>query len=79
MPGWRRWLTAKRPSFLVFFRVMFNDAVTPTNVALKVVGKVRRATVHIHEGGHFDPYVEPLFSKIIEEQSAFLRKEVPVG
>ncbi|WP_272945018.1 MULTISPECIES: hypothetical protein [Corynebacterium] len=35
--------------------------------------------VHIHEGGHFDPYVEPLFSEIIEEQLAFLRKEVSVG
>ena len=29
-------------------------------------------------GGHFDPYVEPLFSEIIEEQLAFLRKEVSV-
>ena len=58
---------------------MSNDAVTPTNVALKAAGKVRRVTVHIHEGGHFAPYVEPLFSEIIEEQLAFLRKEVPVG
>ncbi|GEM_PF-6078633 len=35
--------------------------------------------VHIHEGGHFDPYVEPLFSQIIEEQLEFLRKEAPVA
>ena len=47
--------------------MMSNDAVAPTNVALKAAGKVRRATVHIHEGGHFDLYVEPLFSDIIEE------------
>lgn len=58
---------------------MSNDAVTPTNVALKAAGKVWRATAHIHEGGHFGPYVEPLFSEIIEEQLAFLRKEVQVG
>ena len=44
---------------MALFRVMSNDAVTPTNVALKAAGKVRPATVHIHEGGHFDPYVEP--------------------
>lgn len=59
--------------------MMSNDAVAPTNVALKAAGKVRPATVHIHEGGHFDPYVEPLFSETIEEQLAFLRKEVSVG
>lgn len=61
------------------FRVLSNDAITPTNAALRAAGKVWRATVHNHEGGHFDPYVEPLFSEIIEEQLAFLRKEVPVG
>ena len=58
--------------------MMSNDAVTPTNVALKAAGKVRRATVHNHEGGHLDPYVEPLFTEIIEEQLEFLRQEVPV-
>lgn len=66
-------------SCLALFQMMSNDAVTPTNVALKAAGKVRRAMVHIHEGGHFDPYVEPLFSEIIEEQLALLRKEVSVG
>lgn len=70
--------TAGNVSCPALFQVVSNDAVTPTNVALRTAGKVRQATVHIHEGGHFDPYVEPLFSEIIEEQSAFLRKEVPV-
>ena len=60
--------TAGNVSCPALFQVMSNDAVTPTNVALKAAGKVRRATVHIHEGGHFDPYVEPLFSEIIEER-----------
>ena len=48
------------------FREMSNDAVTPTNVALKVTGKVRRATFHFYEGSHFGQYVEWLFSEIIE-------------
>ncbi|MGJ4171009.1 hypothetical protein [Corynebacterium jeikeium] len=59
-------------------QVMSNDAATPTNVAFKAAGKVQRATIHIHEGGHFNPYVEPLPSVTIEEQLAFLRKEAPV-
>ena len=70
--------TAGNVSCPALFQVMSNDAVTPTNVALRTADKVRRATVHIHEGGHFDPYVEPLFSEIIKEQLAFPRKEVPV-
>ena len=65
-------------SCLALFQMMSNDAVTPTNVALKAAGKVRPAMVHIRGGGHFDPYVEPLFSEIIEEQLEFLRQEVPV-
>lgn len=71
--------TAGNVSCPALFQVMSNDAVTPTNVALRTAGKVRRATVHIHEGGHFDPYVKPMFSEIIEEQLAFQRKEVPMG
>lgn len=70
--------TAGNVSCPALFQVMSNDAVAPTNVALKAAGKVQRATIRIHEGGHFDPYVEPLFPEIIEEQLAFLRKEVPV-
>ncbi|WP_287862390.1 hypothetical protein [Corynebacterium sp.] len=70
--------TVGNASCPALFQVMSNDAVAPTNVALKAAGKVQRATIRIHEGGHFDPYVEPLFSEIIEEQLAFLRKEVPV-
>lgn len=69
----------RNASSLALFQGMANNAVTPTNATLKAVGKVRRATVNSREGDHFDPYVEPLFSEIIEEQLAFQRKGIPMG
>lgn len=63
----------------VLFHIMSDDVVTSTNVALKVAAKVPDSTVHVHDGGHFDPYVQPLFSRIIEEQVVFLLEKVPPG
>jgi hypothetical protein len=34
-------------------------------------------TVHTYDCGHFDPYVDPLFSTVVADQLAFLRKHVP--
>jgi len=46
---------------------------------LKAASKIPGVTVHIHPGGHFDPYVEPMFPTVIEEQLAFLRTAVPLA
>ncbi|MGB2948194.1 MAG: alpha/beta fold hydrolase [Rhodococcus sp. (in: high G+C Gram-positive bacteria)] len=60
-------------------QIMSDDAVTPASVALKAASKIPGVTVHIHPGGHFDPYVEPMFPTVIEEQLAFLRTAVPLA
>ena len=60
-------------------QIMSGDAVTPASVALKAASKIPGVTVHIHPGGHFDPYVEPMFPTVIEEQLAFLRTAVPLA
>ena len=38
----------------------------------------RTPTVRVYSGGHFDPYVEPLFTTVIADQLAFLRQHVPL-
>lgn len=58
-------------------QIMDNDAVTPAPVAFRTALAMRHATVRVHQGGHFDPYVRPLFDTIIEEQLAFLREKAP--
>jgi pimeloyl-ACP methyl ester carboxylesterase len=70
--------TAAKIACPTMIQIMADDAVTPASVAQKVAAKVPHATVRIHRGGHFDPYVEPLFSAIVAEQLAFLRLAVPL-
>jgi hypothetical protein len=36
-----------------------------------------QATVRIYECSHFDPYVDPAFTRVIADQLAFLREHVP--
>lgn len=53
------------------------DAVTPRRVAEATAARMAAPTVRVYSGGHFDPYVEPLFTTVIADQLAFLREHVP--
>lgn len=59
-------------------QIASEDSVTPASVAQRAAAKVRKATVRTYSGGHFDPYVEPLFSAVIGDQLAFLADNVPL-
>ena len=59
-------------------QIASEDTVTPASVAQRAAAKVRGATVRTYVGGHFDPYVEPLFSSVIGDQLTFLADTVPV-
>ena len=59
-------------------QIASEDSVTPASVAERAAAKVRKATVRTYSGGHFDPYVEPLFSSVIGDQLAFLADNVPL-
>lgn len=54
-----------------------NDAITPRPVAEKAASKIKLSTVRVYDCSHFDPYVEPAFPQVIEDQLAFLREHVP--
>lgn len=59
-------------------QIMSEDAVTPAAVAQRAAEKIRRATIRTYTGGHFDPYVDPLFTTVIGDQLAFLTENVPL-
>lgn len=59
-------------------QVAEDDAVTPRAAAESAAAKMPQATVQSYPGGHFDPYVEPLFSRVVADQLAFLRTHVAV-
>ncbi|MFI8201292.1 alpha/beta hydrolase [Streptomyces sp. NPDC085937] len=71
----RRWADDIECPVLV--QIVAQDAITPRRVAERAAGKMRHSTVRVYEGGHFDPYVEPLFDTVIADQITFLHRHVP--
>jgi fermentation-respiration switch protein FrsA (DUF1100 family) len=61
----------------VLVQIAAHDAITPRSVAERAAAKIRRSTVRVYEGGHFDPYVPPLFDTVVQDQLEFLRQHVP--
>lgn len=73
----KRWAAGVSCPALV--QIADSDAITPRRVAEDAAGLMSRATVRTYAGGHFDPYVEPLFAKVIADQLAFLAEHVPTN
>jgi fermentation-respiration switch protein FrsA (DUF1100 family) len=61
----------------VLVQIAAHDAITPRPVAERAAAKIRRSTVHVYDGGHFDPYVAPLFESVVRDQLEFLQRHVP--
>ena len=72
----KRWARGVTCPALV--QIADEDAVTPRGVAEATAARMAAPTVRVYSGGHFDPYVEPLFTTVIADQLAFLREHVPV-
>ncbi len=72
----KRWARGVTCPALV--QIAEEDAVTPRHVAEATAARMAAPTVHVYSGGHFDPYVEPMFTTVIADQLAFLSKHVPV-
>lgn len=72
----KRWAAGVRCPALV--QIADADAVTPRRVAEAAAARMAEPTVRVYSGGHFDPYVEPLFTTVIADQLAFLRQHVPL-
>lgn len=73
----KRWARGVACPALV--QIVDGDAITPRHVAEATAARMASPTVRVYAGGHFDPYVEPLFATVIADQLAFLREHVPVG
>ena len=71
----RRWAAGVRCPALV--QIVDADAITPRRIAEATAARMARPTVRVYPGGHFDPYVEPLFTSVVADQLTFLREHVP--
>lgn len=72
----KRWAAGIQCPALI--QIADKDAVTPRHVAEAAAARMAKPTVRVYSGGHFDPYVEPLFTSVFADQLAFLRQHVPV-
>lgn len=71
----KRW--ARGVTCPALIQIADQDAVTPRSVAEATAARMAAPTVRVYSGGHFEPYVEPLFTTVIADQLAFLREHVP--
>ncbi|RZI94571.1 MAG: alpha/beta fold hydrolase [Microbacterium sp.] len=73
----KKW--ARRVTCPALVQIVDTDAITPQHVAEATAARMAAPTVRVYSGGHFDPYVEPMFTTAIADQLAFLREHVPVA
>lgn len=59
-------------------QVATDDAIAPAEPARKAAHRMPNATLRDYPGGHFDPYVDPLFESVITAQLDFLTRTVPI-
>ncbi|MGJ0119039.1 alpha/beta hydrolase [Williamsia sp. MIQD14] len=69
--------SASRVRCPALIQVALGDTIAPAAAATRAARAIPDATVLSYEGGHFDPYVEPLFSSVVADQLAFLRTVAP--
>lgn len=56
----------------IFFAIARDDAVTPPDLAQAAAATAPRAEVKLYPGGHFDGYVDPLFERLVADETEFL-------
>lgn len=61
----------------VLVQIVRDDTIAPRRVAEKAAARIPHSYVHTYDGGHFDPYVAPLFDSVVADQVEFLLAHVP--
>ncbi|MDJ0104913.1 hypothetical protein QM646_00695 [Rhodococcus erythropolis] len=69
--------TAAASTCRTLVQIMADDAITPASAAQKTASKIPHTAIHIHRGGHLEPYVEPMYPIMIDEQLAFQKRSAP--
>lgn len=62
----------------VLIQVGHEDKTTPPGPAIAAAPRHSNVALLAYQTGHFQPYIEPLFSRVVGDQLAFLRREVPL-
>ena len=74
LPLYRPIKQVKRIKAPVLYVIATQDVVTPVKPALEACRLTPRHEMITFEGGHFDPYVAPVFDTVAQPQGVFLSK-----
>lgn len=61
----------------MLIQVADGDDIAPAAAARAAAAKIPRCTVREYAGGHFEPYNDPLFPRVIGDALEFLAETVP--
>ncbi len=79
LPLYRPIRTVRQIQAPVLYTIATDDQVTPARPARAAARKTPYAEVLELPGGHFDPYVPPLFETVVSAQTAFLKKHLCIS
>lgn len=72
-PGW----AAGRVRCPLLIQATRDDEVTPARAATRAARRAPHGELRLYDGGHFAPYAGELFTQMVGDQVAFLRRTVP--
>jgi dienelactone hydrolase len=74
--GYRPGRLTSRIACPILFCVCESDSVAPAGVTLRVAARAPRGEIKVYPYGHFDIYVDDAFTRVVDDQLAFLDKHV---
>lgn len=76
VPTYRPAKSVKKIQAPVLYLIAKNDQITPAKPAIKACQNTPNSELIMLDGGHFDPYVAPLFESVVNAQTDFLKKHL---
>lgn len=74
--GYRPGRLASKIACPILFCVCGSDSVAPAAATLRMAAKAPRGEINVYPYGHFDIYVDDAFTRVVDDQLAFLDKHV---
>lgn len=77
--SYRPGMAASRIRCPILYAIAENDVLAPARLARAAARRAPRAEVKTYDAGHFDPYVAPLWEKVVADETEFLLRHLKSG
>jgi pimeloyl-ACP methyl ester carboxylesterase len=76
LPFYRPGRLAAKVKCPILFCVCEADSVAPAEVTVRMASRAPLGEIKVYPYGHFDIYVDDAFTRVVEDQLAFLDKHL---